>query len=573
MLENTSDASKHLRSPRRRNGKKAGSTEIVPVANVPPGAVLLDEHAAFVRRYVVMADAQRDVLAAWNLHTHLVDQFSVTPYMHIHSAERGCGKTLLLEVEELLCNNPLFSSGISTAALVRSLKEKPTLLLDEMDAAFGADKERAATLRGVLNSGYKHNGVYRLCVGEGAKMRVDKLPTYSAKMFAGIGRTKSLPDTVRDRSIPLNLERCSPDDVFEPFFTNEAAVLAKPLRDATSEWTGSNADAILASIKELYNHRSDDPVLSKLQPRAFEIWVCLVAICDVAGASWPQRIRAAVSELALGEDAEDRSIRERLLANIYSVFMREDVGTPLKEPEEYIESVELAHRLNANKDWEWSEWRNRRDSGITPRSIAALLKDFRIYPRTIRVDSCSTITGYRSEGFAKVWRQYGIPRAGCEDRTHPTQSNNHADPRSDSDPTLDGVVGDEESSSNTDEIENVGDVWDEPPDGTIIARAARARYLDLAAAYVDGDVDTPPKPNHHAADTELAQKISGWSKSGYDVRPTGGLHFDIYRYGRLIANSIDPDGTIASDQRWRHAAVGTTNFEDQWQDPNGEEPF
>ena len=67
-------------------------------------AVLLDEVAAFVRRYVWLPSPEAltaDVL--WIAHCHAIDAFDVTPYLALTSPEPRCGKSLLQEVNANSC--------------------------------------------------------------------------------------------------------------------------------------------------------------------------------------------------------------------------------------------------------------------------------------------------------------------------------------------------------------------------------------------------------------------------------------------------------------------------------------
>ena len=164
-------------------------------------ADLLDKVESFVRRYVVLTDAQATTVALWAAHTHALDAFNCTPYLSVTSADKQSGKTRLLEVLDLLVAKPWFTGRATAAVLVRKIdKEQPTLLLDESDAAFRGEKEYAETLRGLLNTGFKRNGRYSMCVGQGAAISYKDFSTFCPKAIAGIGK---LPDTVADRSIPM----------------------------------------------------------------------------------------------------------------------------------------------------------------------------------------------------------------------------------------------------------------------------------------------------------------------------------------------------------------------------------
>ena len=80
----------------------------------------------------------------------MIDAADVTPYVHITAASKRAGKTRLLEVLELLVSKPWLTGRVSAAVLPRKIdEERPTLLLDESDAAFGAKSDYSEALRGI----------------------------------------------------------------------------------------------------------------------------------------------------------------------------------------------------------------------------------------------------------------------------------------------------------------------------------------------------------------------------------------------------------------------------------------
>src|SRR5712671_6770682 len=90
-----------------------------------PSPNLVDRIAAFIERFVFLKEkALYRLLALWIVHTYLIDEFEYTPYLFVHSPERGCGKTCLLSVLDLLIFR---SSGITAspteAVLFRSAHE------------------------------------------------------------------------------------------------------------------------------------------------------------------------------------------------------------------------------------------------------------------------------------------------------------------------------------------------------------------------------------------------------------------------------------------------------------------
>jgi hypothetical protein len=94
-------------------------------------AALLEATRHFLRRFLVISDAQAVALCLFIVYTYAAEQFECSPYLQITSAEKRSGKSRLLEVLELLVNRPWLTSRTSAAALVRKLHEAhPTLLLD-----------------------------------------------------------------------------------------------------------------------------------------------------------------------------------------------------------------------------------------------------------------------------------------------------------------------------------------------------------------------------------------------------------------------------------------------------------
>jgi hypothetical protein len=120
-------------------------------------AELLDDLCAFLRRYIVFAIAEQPVaIALWVVHTWALDAFAYSPYLHVASPEKQCGKTRLLDCLELLTPKPWRAILPSEAVLFRKIEmDRPALLLDEVDAIFTNGKDdRKEPLRALLNNGF-----------------------------------------------------------------------------------------------------------------------------------------------------------------------------------------------------------------------------------------------------------------------------------------------------------------------------------------------------------------------------------------------------------------------------------
>jgi len=105
-------------------GKKgeASPNSAVPKDSLSPGRnptfldgskvnqTIVDRVAAFVERFVFLKNKPMYTLVAlWIIHTHLHQSFQYTGYLFIHSPEKQCGKTCLLETLDLLCRTRLES--------------------------------------------------------------------------------------------------------------------------------------------------------------------------------------------------------------------------------------------------------------------------------------------------------------------------------------------------------------------------------------------------------------------------------------------------------------------------------
>jgi putative DNA primase/helicase len=101
------------------------------------------------------------------------------------------------------------------AALFRAIDQrKPTLFLDEVDAAFNPKARERGTkdeLRSLLNAGYRRGQfVYRM--GGGNHTTLERFEVFGAKALAGLG---SLPLTLQSRCIRLELTRRRADEPVE----------------------------------------------------------------------------------------------------------------------------------------------------------------------------------------------------------------------------------------------------------------------------------------------------------------------------------------------------------------------
>jgi len=347
------------------------------------GGALLGAIAGFVRRYVVLGDAELDAMALWIVHTHAFAAAEATPYLAITSAEKASGKTRLLECLELLVARAWLTGRVTPAVLTRKIDaEEPTLLLDESDAAFGGEKEYAEVLRGILNTGYRRGGKTSVAVPAGRSFECLDLSTFSPKAIAGIGK---LPDTVASRSIPIRLKRRTAQEEVERFRRRRVERVAAPLRARIEAFATEIGHALIDAEPELPDELGD---------RAADVWEPLLAIAHAVGGWWVERAERAALALSAHDASEDDTLGVRLLGDLRQVFAGVVEGRLATEA--------VIERLSAIEEAPWADWYGK---PVTPRKIAQLLRPYGIKPKTIRFGE-KISNGYERAAFTEAWERY-----------------------------------------------------------------------------------------------------------------------------------------------------------------------
>ncbi|UWZ81836.1 DUF3631 domain-containing protein [Occallatibacter riparius] len=355
-------------------------------------AGLLDEIAAFIRRYVVLHDNQEAILAVWVLHTYVFQFSFFTPYIFVTAAEKACGKSLLMDVLRVLAHNPRRAGGITAAALVRVIdreraadaKDRPTLFLDEMDAQLASNPEFAATLQGILNEGFVRYGVVTKCDGKNNELR--DFAVYCPKVFAGIGN--HLHDTTASRSIRIEMRRRTAGERVRSFDTEQAEAEALPLREMIERWSKTVTPVLRAAFR--YGQ------VSGFDGRQNDTARPLLTIASLAGEAWHNRVLRAI-RLAFASNAEaTESFGAMLLSDIRAHFdeRRTDRLTT-------ADVLEYLHQLDERP---WIAWGFRHEP-MRSHQLAKELRKYRIAPRTLRIGS-GTAKGYLRTDFEDAWARF-----------------------------------------------------------------------------------------------------------------------------------------------------------------------
>jgi hypothetical protein len=328
----------------------------------------------------------------WTAHTHAAEVSDTTPYLSIESAEPESGKTRTLEVAEQLAARAWMLVEPSEAAMFRKIeRDRPTLLLDEADALWGAKADGREGLRALLNAGYRRGATVPRVVGDGAGMTVQDFPVYGPKALAGLAG--KLPRTIASRSIPIRMQRRAKGERIERFRAKRAAAELAPLRGRLAAWV----KLVMAELAA-----ADPDIPEALSDRQADCWEALLAIADAAGGDWPKRARAAAVELHGRDPAADPGTGVLLLTHVREAFADDDE----------LATTTLLRALVDRDDGPWGGWWGNdveasRTKGPAGR-LAKLLKPFGIKPEQIWTGEGKT-RGYRRAAFADAWTRYLTP--------------------------------------------------------------------------------------------------------------------------------------------------------------------
>jgi putative DNA primase/helicase len=364
---------------------------------------LLSELVDALRRYVVLTKVQTVAVALWILFSHAHDAFDVSPRLVGKSAQKRSGKTTLFRLLARVVAKPRFLSGITSSALLRVIElHQPTLLIDEMDALMAGDMEMAQALRGMMNAGFDRASA-NLTMNvptrdNGYEPR--EFSCWAPMALAGIG---SLPDTVRDRAIEIEMKRKLPSETVRKLRRRDGTDL-NDIVCKLARWARDNLDAL---------QMAEPAMPDGLNDRAADAWEPLVAIADLVGDTWPSQARAAALSLS-GDDmaaAKDENSDTMLLSDIRDAFKSLAIDR--------LSSESLTNHLTALEGRPWAEWSHGKP--ISKYQLSKRLKKYDVVSGTTRLPNGDRLSGYRLEDFEDAFSRY-LPRSPVSTHDNLTSS-------------------------------------------------------------------------------------------------------------------------------------------------------
>jgi len=359
-----------------------------PAWKAATGSEALDAVYNYIRRFTKVSEGQARACTLWVAAAFVYQKWDFTSYLHIYSAERGEGKSTLVNVLAALLGGLNVLIRPSLAALFTDLDENPGVpqLLDEIDKMFCGKREYDAPILAYLTAGFQRGRkVPRVQLGK-ASRRNEQFETFCPKVLAG-RYEQTLDDPTRDRCIPIRMEMAVWADrvkrwVFK-FHLSEGQEIGAKLQ----VWCQSIAEEAV---------KIDVWATTEVGQRVIDIWEPLLTIAELTGEDWLEHAKASILDLHTGPRGQHDSRGMKLLKAILTV-------KDSRPDSEGIFSSELATALPGINE-EWREY-GKGQKPVSATQIARILAPYEIKPARITIDRQQD-RGYLWSQFADAWSRY-----------------------------------------------------------------------------------------------------------------------------------------------------------------------
>jgi hypothetical protein len=256
----------------------------------------------------------------------------------------------------------------------------------------------ASIMQAIILGGNRRGATVPRCVERGEQIRNFK--TFAPKAFAAI-KADDWPRTQVSRSIVIHMQRARTDEPLEDFYSDfeeQEESEGRLLHDSLAAWAARGGT--IAQLRAARPERLDE-----LGRRAWESWVPLLAIADMAGTVWGKRGRDAAKVLSAQKaDDADTDVELALLAAIRDVFFTENTDRLWTGP--------LLDRLNKLEEAPWRNW--NKGEGLRPRELANKLRPYGVKSKQTRIGG-KTRKGYVRDDFDDAFSRY-LPLSGDSKR-------------------------------------------------------------------------------------------------------------------------------------------------------------
>lgn len=329
-----------------------------------------------IRRYCYLPSEEAYVaVTAWTVATHVAPLLDTAPGLVVTAPLDGAPRSRLRQVVAGLAAQPIVTtpSEASADGLFRSAANAATpstVFLDDADGIFkSAARGSKGRLRTFLDSCHTR-GLIRVKFDEWG----EEFEPFAIVCLMAAGR---LPVEVEDRAVVIRMTQAGETPDLGWFRRRDVARLAG-LANVLTLWAEQNREEIAAYLAGWVG----SPLIaskSRLKDHAAENWEPLLALADLAGHGWLDRVTEAAEVLdrQYQDEKMERSASERLLR---------EVGAHLVGRTGFIGTTELTELLCEPEGSYWAT------SGLTPTRLARTLRLLGLGPRR---NSTGTRRGYQ----------------------------------------------------------------------------------------------------------------------------------------------------------------------------------
>lgn len=361
---------------------KLTNDQVDPWHEPVAGTVLLEELRSAYHRFIYQPDHYHHVDAVCTLLSYCYDIFDFLPILLLTSPEPECGKTRKQELYNAHWHAPFRTGNSTSAVLFRAIeKYHPSILIDEFDSL--SEDQRQAIFN-IINNGYQKGLKAHRVETIGKKFEIMEYDCFGLKAIAAI-KASTFPKATVSRSICMRMNR-PPNGERAPRF-RASKYDGTDLKRKCVRWVEDHSEQLRVTEVEMPEELSD---------RQMDIWEPLFIIAKVAGGEWPEKIRSAALSLRGVNDGEVQPIGNQLLAHIHKYFM--ETGN------DRVSSADLCKWLNELDDAGYSNWSHSK--GIAQVRLAKELKNYDVFPDSIRLAEGGTKKGYLRVWFGNAFNRY-----------------------------------------------------------------------------------------------------------------------------------------------------------------------
>jgi hypothetical protein len=349
----------------------------------------------YLAAYVVLPKPECLVVSVWTIATYLMDKWDRFGHLAVLSAEKRCGKTLLLELLGYLVFEPYPTVNINPGPLCRIIKaSRPTLLFDEAQALGRKGSESSILVNELFCASINKRTAF-ITRSIGKEHTPTKLPSYCAKVIAKIG---ALDGVLADRCFPIWMERKTKEDKVKPYCSKDMDGEALPILERIELWVERHDKEIEEAYDALVPFDiANDRMADLLRP--------LQAILLVDG---NKDLLALLKQYAEGLEERDRQQEQQddgtcLLTACREIYREKERDNQLEDG--FLPTNDLILALKAREEEPWETIRH--GEPINGHMLSRMLKRYQI--KSSRRPEDRNIRGYWRGDFEKVWLLYLSP--------------------------------------------------------------------------------------------------------------------------------------------------------------------